>query len=150
MFILFYGVIFDPAELVYAHAHETCLELAINGHPSITRIWCESEAQSVHLIGELYQHMLESGIAQGIEDGPEIELDGDELEMLEKARNAGYKWVARDKTGLIYAYRKKPIKRKNSYEDPNTVDPMRLESDWFSEIDFEAGPYNIDFLLVDN
>lgn len=150
MFIFFHGVIFDPAELVYAHAHETCLELAINGHPSTTRIWCESEERSTHLIGELYQFMLESGIAQGAEDGPEVELDSDELEMLENARNAGYMWVARDKTGQIFAYRKKPVKREASYEDPDTTDPLRLEQTWFSEIDFESGPYNIDFLLVDN
>ena len=150
MFILFHEVVFDPNDLTYAQATESSLHLVFNGNPNTARIWTENGTQALHLLGELYQVMLETGIALREEEGPEIELDGDELEMLQKAMEAGYMWIARDKDGKIYAYRKKPVKRQTCYEDPNTTDPLQLERDWFAEIDFEAGPQNIDFLLADN
>lgn len=149
MFIFFHGAVFDPADLLIAEATGDGLWIQIagaNGGPTLIT----SEAMSPQaLLGELYQMMLETGIAYQPESGPEFELDGDEELMLSKALADGYEWVARDKSGLIYAYRKKPVKRKATYEDPCTPDPVKLEKDWFSEIDFNTGPISISYMLLD-
>ncbi len=148
MYILFHGAIFDPADLVMAEATDQGLYIQTAGAIKPTIIRSETE-NPMALLGDLHQIMLETGIAYQPESGPEFELDGDEQMMLSKALADGYEWVARDKNGGIYAYRNKPVKRKSTYEDPRTPDPVRLEKDWFSEIDFNDGPISISYLLLD-
>ena len=150
MFIFFHGMIFDPADLLTAQADGDGLWIQIAGANSGPALITSESMSPQALLGDLYQIMLETGIAYQPESGPEFELDGDEQKMLSKALADGYEWVARDKSGGIYAYRKKPVKRKSTYEDPWTPDPVRLEQDWFSEIDFNAGPISISYMLLNS
>lgn len=148
MYILFHGVVFDPAELISAEARDEGVMIQLCGGTQPTLITSESQAPMA-MLGELYQFMLEQGIAYQPEDGPEIELDEDELAELTQLSEDGYEWIARDKSGAIFAYRFKPIKKKATYEDPRTPEPIRLEEDWYSEIDFDAGPISINYLILD-
>ncbi|MCR5135631.1 MAG: hypothetical protein K6C12_00830 [Oscillospiraceae bacterium] len=149
MFILFHGAIFDPAEITMVQADEAGLWIQTAGAAKVTLI--ESEEKTAQaMLGELYQVMLEQGIACDNDDGPEIELDEDELSELKQILDDGYEYIARDKSGSIYGYRFKPTKRKSTFEDPRTPDPVRLHRDWYSEIDYDASPISITYLLLDN
>jgi len=144
MYIFFHGVIFDPTELIAVGAGKEGIWLILRGTDAPIRIRGE---QPETLVGELYRHMLEAGIAFSPETDLDFEMDEDEEAALSMALSSGYEYLARDKGGGIYAYRSKPRKLKSTYEDPLTQDPMKLEKDWFSEIRFETGAVSIAYLL---
>lgn len=152
MFIFFHGAVFDPAEIILAEASEINNGVYIQIHGASQSILVTSDSKKpLALLGELYQIMLETGIAYSADDDLDIELDGDEIEMLDGAQRDGFSYIARDKDGKIFAYWSKPIKRAGSYEDISSIQPpRRLEDDYFSEITFETGPISIAYLLVPN
>ena len=148
MYILFNRLIFNPADLTVAQASEQGLHLHFAGDQSPVRIWCgEGEAEA--MLEELFGILQAQGMAATPEDGPEYDLDDDELKALDLAADAGYKWIARDKDGKVFCYQRKPEKAGSEWMDNHTPDPRRMEGDWFSEITFEGGPVNIDFLRLD-
>ena len=148
MFILFNRLIFDTENLIVAQASEQGLHLHFAGDQSPVRIWCgEDEAEA--MLEELFGILQEQGMAATPEDGPEYDLNGDELDALDAAAEAGYQWIARDKNGMIFCYLHKPEKVGAGWEDAETPEPKRMADDWFSEITFEGGPVNIDFLRID-
>ncbi len=148
MYILFHGAIFDPADLVMAEATDQGLYIQTAGAIEPTIIRSETK-NPMALLGELYQFMLEAGIGYQPEAELQFELEEDEVQALSDALAAGYEYVARDKSGKIWAYRHQPKKYKNNYEDAQTPDPLALEQSWFSEIDFDAGPVSIAYMILD-
>ena len=149
MYILFNRLIFDTEDLIVAQASEQGLHLHFAGDQNPVRIWCgEGEAET--MLEELFGILQAQGMAEAPpEDGPDYDMDGDELEELDAAAEDGYEWIARDKNGKIFCYRKKPEKREVEYVDPSTPEPKRMTDGWFSEITFEGGPVSIDFLRLD-
>ena len=148
MYIFFHGLVFEPEELIVAQSNELGLTLQFRGCQNPVGICC-SEDDSFKLLGELYQMMLETGIAMNSKgEDPDFNLDDDELSALDLAAEAGYKWIARDKDHKLFCYQHKPEKVGNEYQDSHTPDPRRMITDWFSEITFDTGPISIDFLRL--
>ena len=147
MYILFNRLIFNPADLTVAQASEQGLHLHFAGDQSPVRIWCgEGEAEA--MLEELFGILQEQGMAAIQEVAPEYDLDDDELTALDAAAEDGYQWIARDKNGQIFCYQRKPEKFDKEYQDNHTPDPRRMDRTWFSEITFEGGPVNINFLRL--
>ena len=148
MFIYFHGCIFDPVEITMVQAGEDGLWIQTAGAAKVALIEC-SEAEALLMAGELFQIMLDKGIACESEDGPEYELDGDEQLILSDALAAGYEYIARDKDGRAFAYRNKPRKGRYAYE-PNEAYVLPLGKEKFTAIQFDTGPVSIAYLLLDN
>lgn len=148
MYILFNRLIFDTENLIVAQASEQGLHLHFAGDQSPVRIWC-GECEAEAMLEELFGILQAQGMAETPQDRSEYDLNGDELEALDEAAEAGCQWIARDKNGMIFCYLRKPEKVGAGWEDAETPEPRRMPDDWFSEITFEGGPVNIDFLRLD-
>ena len=149
MYILFHNTIFDPAEVTLAIAYKSEVHVAVNGSTYPMRIETGSPGNAELILDELFRIMIDAGLASDDDDaGPEFELDDDEMAALDLAAEAGYQWIARDKNGQIFCYIRKPEKVGPEYQDTHTPDPRRMDSASFSELTFEEGPINIDFLRI--
>lgn len=80
-------------------------------------------------------------------------LETREIEILKALDLLGYKYIARDKGGNIFAYFPKPIKDFqfwffNINTHPDKIQSIKLKSDLFSFVDWEdKEPTNISNLL---
>lgn len=74
-----------------------------------------------------------------------ITLTGAEIEELRDLREQGYKYIAQDADGRIYAYEDKPAKNAAYWEDGG--DFVRLKEPYFNLPDMDKTPLSITALL---
>ena len=78
-----------------------------------------------------------------------MQLTANEELELRYMQALGYKWIARDKTGEVFAYKTKPYRENVCFGcENNDYVPCSLGE--YEELDFETKPLEIDKLLMEN
>lgn len=151
MYIYFHGAIFDPSEIAIVTVNNAGLSIQIHGAPLASWISGDRE-EATAWAAELYQLMLETGIAFQPEDSAEEtqELSDALYAALQQLHSSNYEWIARDKDGKIFAFPHKPEKHGAYWEDPNPQAPIKpLPGGLWDELDGSDKPLNIMELLID-
>ena len=146
MFIFFQESLISLDELIFAMPSGDDVRLYF--HSGGVNFNCASHDAAVRAVKELYDILTAKGYAEADADALQVELDDDELDALDQAAEAGYRWIARDKNGKIFCYIRKPEKTSTEYLDDHTPDPRQMDPEWYSEIKFETGPVSIDYLRI--
>ena len=146
MFILFRESLISLEDLISAQALGD--DVILYFRPGSVKISCASHEDALIAVSDLHSIMIAKGYAEADADDLQVELDDDELAALDLAADAGYQWIARDKNGKIFCYIRKPEKTATEYLDDHTPDPRQMDPEWYSEIRFETGPVNIDYLRL--
>ena len=71
------------------------------------------------------------------EPEPPIELSPLEAQALEAAAAQGYRFIARDFSGALFAYHDRPEKAGKEWSDTGSVRPQRMRNELFCFIDFD-------------
>jgi len=73
-----------------------------------------------------------------------IELSFLEKQELDAVAKQGYKFIARDMSGALFAYADSPEKGKSEWIDDNGIKPQRMRDELFDFIDFDDdAPFSI-------
>ena len=147
MFIYFHESLISLDDLTMAQAFGD--EVRLYFHQGSVNLSCPSHGAAVIAVSELHSIMTAKGYAEADAEALQVELDDDELAALDQAAEAGYQWIARDKNGKIFCYIRRPEKTSTEYLDDHTPDPRQMDPQWYSEIKFETGPVNINYLRLD-
>lgn len=146
MYIYFHGAIFDPAQIVSAYADEDALRIEFREEHARLMLPVYDEDESVHMIGELYQAMLETGIAYQAPE--ESELSEETVDALQRLKDAGYEWLAEDADGKVYAFRHKPDREGGYWTDRRANDAMRITDPDLLSFECDEEPVNIIYLIL--
>ena len=146
MFIYFHESLISLDDLLFAQAlgSDVVLYFRHGGQ----RIAFLNHIAAAKAVQDLHSILIAKGYAEADADDLQVELDDDELAALDTAAEAGYRWIARDKSGKIFCYIRKPEKTAIEYQDDHTPDPRQMDPEWYSEIKFETGPVSIDYLRL--
>lgn len=150
MYIYFHGAIFDPSEIAIVTVNNAGLSIQIHGAPLASWISGDRE-EATAWAAELYQLMLETGIAFQPEDSADApeELSEELYAALKYLHDNDYEWIARDKDGKIFAFTHKPEKAGAYWEDPIPQTPIKpLPGEVWDELDGSEKPLNIMELLL--
>ena len=146
MFIYFHESLISLDDLIFAQALGD--DVVLYYRQGGARISFLNHFAAAKAVQELRDILIDKGFAETDAEDLQIELDDDELAALDLAADDGYAWIARDKNGKIFCYNRKPEKVGNEYQDNHTPDPRQMVSQWYSEIKFETGPVNINYLRL--
>ena len=147
MFISFRESLISLEDLISAQALGD--DVVLYFRPGSVKISCTSHEDALIAVSDLHSIMIAKGYAEADADDLQVELDDDELDALDQAAEAGYRWIARDKNGKIFCYIRRPEKTSTEYLDDHTPDPRQMDPEWYSEIKYETGPVSIDYLRLD-
>ena len=147
MFISFRESLISLEDLISAQVLGD--DVVLYFRPGSVKISCASHEDALIAVSDLHSIMIAKGYAEADADDLQVELDDDELDALDQAAEAGYRWIARDKNGKIFCYIRRPEKTASEYLDYHTPDPRQMVPEWFSEIKFETGPVSIDYMCLD-
>ena len=151
MFISFYNVIFDPADLLCAQALPWALSLQIRGTDKVLMIPCVHETESGNKVdrsNEIFAELVDILTAQELMTGEEPEISDDLYEALMDLHNKGYAWVARDRDGKMYAYLGKPEKDGAYWADLHPDQTIQLINPLYDDLDGEDKALNIMELIL--
>lgn len=157
MFINFHGSIFDTEQIVFATKYHLptppfteSLEIHFDTRV-VSTLYIDGDSDA--LSDELWQILREQQLTYVPEPDPEPEdgepiLTEEERVILQNVYDAGYKFVARDKDGKLWAFRNEPT-FDGYYWNDGTTDAVKIKD---VEMDFltwdaEKAP-SIAFLLL--
>lgn len=102
----------------------------------------------VRILGDLEDELIEAGILELVQE-PTKEYDFTESEIVQlgESLRAGYRWAAKDRNLMTFAYATRPRKGNASWDAGESSIPLRLKGR-FLGLDFDdPEPLNIKALL---
>lgn len=149
MFVFFHEAIFRPEDILCVTKIDFGILIFIgedNGRGKNISLNVHGNSES--LLGELYQIMLENGLAFDDEKEELPEMDDTAAQILQGLLADGYNYVARDANGKLYAYRNKPSYIGNMWSESGNDENPQLRDACFDPIEAYDEPVKILELLL--